>query len=122
MTHATREPGQPSNPDELDKLFSAYFRHQLPKQWPEFRPHFIASPIGHQANTKSGRSRATLAVAVAVLFGTGLYLSSGSHPLPQMDNAQTTETGLLEKANAKGPDLLNRPAESRESGKAIRSK
>jgi hypothetical protein len=107
MTHGTPPPGQPAPPDELDRLFTAYFRHQMPSPWPAFAPTPSAGPSRKPVG--AGRSRATLAVSAAALLGFGLYLSSGPRQLPSGAGAQPSGPGLLKEATAKGPDLSKRP-------------
>ncbi|HET6574244.1 MAG TPA: hypothetical protein VFG68_11610 [Fimbriiglobus sp.] len=119
MTHGTPLPGQPAGPDELDRLFSAYFKHQLPKHWPAFDPGPSAEPVGPRAAGGLGRSRATLAVSVAVLLGVGLYLSSGPRPLPTANESQPGGPGLLQGATAKGD--LSRLHITPDTGKETRS-
>ena len=109
MTHGTPPPGQPAESDEIDRLFSAYFRHQLPKSWPAFAPTPSAGPARTAA--QAGRSRATLAVSVAALLGFGLYLSAGPRQSPSRDESPSGTPGLLKDASAKGPDLSKRPSE-----------
>jgi hypothetical protein len=108
MTHGKPPPGQSVEPDEMDRLFSAFFRQQLPKHWPAFDPGPLAEPVGPRASGNTGRSRATLAVSVAVLLGFGLFLSSGPRPLPSANESQPGGPGLLKDASAKGPDLSKR--------------
>jgi hypothetical protein len=120
MTHGTPLPGQPAESDEIDRLFSAYFQHQIPKHWPAFDPGPSAEPVGPRASGNSGRSRATLAVSVAALLGFGLYLSSGPRPLPT-GNQSPNGPGLLKDATAKGPDLPKRLHDTPETDKGTRS-
>jgi hypothetical protein len=120
MTHGTPLPGQPVEPDEIDRLFSAYFQHQIPKHWPAFDPGPSAQPVGPRASGNSGRSRATLAVSVAALLGLGLYLSSGPLPSPS-GNVSPSGPALLPNATAKGPDLSKRLHDTPEAEKGTRS-
>lgn len=103
MTHGTPPPGQPAESDEIDRLFAAYFQHQMPKPWPAFRPVPSAGPA--RTAGAAGRSRATLAASAAALLGLGLVLSSGPRPFPSANDPRPGDTGLLKNANAKGPDL-----------------
>jgi hypothetical protein len=114
MTHGTPPSGQPAPPDELDRLFGAYFRHQMPRSWPAFAPTPSAGPSRNPVG--AGRSRATLAVSAAALLCFGLYLSSGPRQLPSGAEAQPSGPGLLKDATAKGPDLSQRPNAIPESG------
>jgi hypothetical protein len=108
MTHGTPPPGLPAEPDELDRLFTAYFHHQLPMPWPAFEPGPSAELAGPRTSGAAGRSRATLAVSAAALLGFGLYLSSGPRPLQSGNEPQPRGPGLLKDATAKGPDLSRR--------------
>jgi hypothetical protein len=118
MTHGTLPPGQPAEPDDLDRLFAAYFRQQLPKPWPKFQPVPMA---GLRPPAERSHSRATLAVAVAALFGFGLYLSSGSLQPPAGNGPPPTAPGLLKDATAKGPDLSKPMSDPPEPGKGTRT-
>jgi hypothetical protein len=121
MTHGTPPPGQPAEPDELDRLFTAYFHHQLPRSWPAFTPRPTAELAGPRGSGAPGRSRATLAVSVAVLLGSGLLLTSGPRQLPSATEPQPSGPGLLKNANAKGPDLSKRLNAVPETNKGTRS-
>jgi hypothetical protein len=108
MNHGSPPPGQPAEPDELDRLFSAYFKQQLPKHWPAFQPAPAAEPTGLRTGGQTGRSRATLAVSVAALLGFGLYLSSGPRQPPSANDGAPGGPGLLHDAKANGSDLSKR--------------
>lgn len=120
MTHGTPLPGRPAEPDEIDRLFSAYFRQQLPKHWPAFDPQPPTEPAVRRS-AAGVRSRATLAVSVAALLGLGLYLSSGPRPLPSESESNPVGSGLLKGATAKGPDLSKRLHGAPETGKGTHS-
>jgi hypothetical protein len=107
MNHGTTPPGQPPEPDQLDRLLSAYFKQQLPRHWPAFQPPPAAEPTGLRAAAGPGRSRATLAVSVAALLGLGLCLSSGSGQFPAPIST-TPDGGLLKSAEASGSNLSKR--------------
>jgi hypothetical protein len=120
MTHGTPQPGRPAEPDEIDRLFSAYFQLQVPRHWPAFEPGPSAEPAWRRS-AAAGRSRATLAVSVAALLGLGLYLSSGPRPLPTGNESHPVGSGLLKDATAKGPNLPKRLIEAPESEKGPRT-
>ncbi len=88
-------------PDELDRLLSSYFQAQMRTPWPTAPEVSLSepaslvaaratrlptgmpqsSPVTPGVLTDSGRrARATLAVSIAMLFGTCWYLSSGIEP------------------------------------------
>ncbi len=106
MNHEALPPGLPPQPDELDRLLSAYFKHQLPTPWPAFRADPSAEPSGLVARGSAGRSRATLAVSAAVLLGLGLVLSSGSWPAPSAGTPAPQAGRLLPDSKASGQDLM----------------
>jgi hypothetical protein len=121
MTHGTPPPGQPGQPDELDRLFTTYFRHQLPQPWPAFEPGPSVELAGPRTSGAAGRSRATLAVSAAALLGFGLYLSSGPRQLPSGTETRPSGSGLLKDATAKGPDLSKRLNTIPESSQGTRA-
>lgn len=118
MIHGTQPPDQPADPDEIDRLLSAYFQHQLPNPWPAFAPVPSAGPA--RTGGAAGRSRATLAVSAAALLGFGLALSSGPLQQPSGHEPQPAGPGLLKNASAKGPDLSKQPNAVPETDKGTR--
>jgi hypothetical protein len=95
---------EPQSPDDLDRLFGAYFKAQLPNRWPD--APVPAEPVPHATADPSGRSRLTLAVSVAALLGFGLYLSTGSRPTMGPNAAGPRDT-LLPASTADGGKLFN---------------
>lgn len=116
MTHGAPTMGQP---DEIDRLFAAYFQHQMPEPWPAFAP--IPTAVPARTAVEAGRSRATLAVSVAALLGAGLLLSSGPRPHTPVNGPQAGSTGLLKSASAKGPDLSKPLNDRPETNKGMRT-
>jgi len=117
MTHGSPTPGRTDEPDEIDRLFAAYFHQQLPKSWPVFVP--VPSADLPQSVVGSGRSRATLAVSVAALLGFGLYMSSSPRQVSTISESQPSGPGLLKNASARGPDLMNRNNNNPEAVKQL---
>ena len=92
----------PSHPDELDRLFSAYFKAQVPANWP-LAPSAKAEASSHVATVQHAdqRGRVTLAASVACLLGLGLALSYGpTHPGPANPSGE-----LLKSGSADGKEL-----------------
>ena len=99
----------PQSPDELDRLFGAYLKAQLPKRWPDAPVPTELANLRHAE--PSSRSRLTLAASAAVLLGLGLYLSAGPRrvagpnpPGPKGDllPASTADGGKVFKAAPTG--------------------
>jgi len=90
-----------TSPDHLDHHLSAYFRAQVPTQWPD-------APVPVQArtattNSPAWKTRMTLAASVAGLLGLGWVLSSGNmSPSPKPGESEH----LLEKSSASGEKLI----------------
>jgi hypothetical protein len=106
MNHGTPQPGQSAGPDDLDRLFTAYFRQEMPRHWPAFQPPPAAEPAGLRTTAGAGRSRATLAVSIAALLGFGLYFSSGGRSIPPNPAARPGEPSLLSGATAEQPKWM----------------
>ena len=93
-------PHSPQPPDELDRKFSAFFKAQLPQQWPQ-------APVGqaevslHRTAPQFDKGRATLAASIACLLGLGLALSYG----PTFPGRATPNGGLLQNSDADGKNL-----------------
>lgn len=104
MNHDALPPTPPREPDEMDRLFAAYFQRQLPEPWPEFRPTPTISV--RTSRSTSGRSRLTLAASVAALLGLGLAVSSGPQSVPASPPVAKQGAGLLPNATANGGELL----------------
>lgn len=98
-------PPLPAEPDDLDRLFSAYFKKELPSQWPAC-PVARSQPSGLVRSGSTSRSRLTLAASVAALLGLGLYASSGSRP--QFSDPSPTGPGMFKDSKASDPNLKNR--------------
>jgi hypothetical protein len=85
----------PPTPDDLDRVFSRYFKAQMPSKWP-------AAPIPvHTAATVpatrggSWRTRLTLAASVAALLviGFGVSYGPGSTPNQPKGNGEYLQSG-----------------------------
>ena len=78
----------PTPPDDLDRLLSAYFTNELPHPWPacpSVSETASAKAVPSSHMTVAGpdaqsRSRLVLAASVAALMGLGLLASSGVQP------------------------------------------
>lgn len=93
--------------DDLDRMLSAYFKQQMPEQWPACRATSMAEPSSLRPATPAGqpaRSSLTLAASVAALLGLGLYLSSD----PRQPNADPIKPNNLDKGTAKPNGLLEK--------------
>ncbi len=91
------------SPDELDRHLSAYFRAQVPTQWPT-----APLPVQARATPKlssAWKTRLTLAASVAGLLGLGWVLSSGNMGGSPKPNESEQ---LLLKSSASGADLLKK--------------
>lgn len=64
-------------PDDLDKVFSQYFKAQLPAKWPE-APIPVHTAPTIPARAGSWRARLTLAASVAALLAIGFGVSYGT--------------------------------------------
>lgn len=76
MSTITKIPSPPN--DDMDRLFGAYFKAELPAKWPTApRPWSEQALIrpSHSATDPSVRSRWALAASVAILLGGCWYLS-----------------------------------------------
>jgi hypothetical protein len=114
MNHDALPPTPPHEPDEMDRLFAAYFAQQLPEPWPEFRPTPTANV--RTARPTSGRSRLTLAASVAALLGLGLLVSSGPRPAPHGQPVAKHGTSLLPQATANGSELQKHMNQTPDAG------
>jgi hypothetical protein len=82
-------PTTPDTPDELDLLFSEFFKAQLKEPWPKApvptaEPSELAAPPSTlapanapAARDASARARFTLAASVALVIGASWFLSNG---------------------------------------------
>ena len=89
-----------SQPDELDRKFSGFFKAQLPQHWPQ-APVGHAEVPQHRAALQFDKGRVTLAASVACLLGLGLALSYG----PTFNGPTTPSDGLLQDSKADGKTL-----------------
>ena len=99
--------------DDLDRMLSAYFKRQMPEQWPACRATSAAEPSTLRPATPVGagsaaRSSLTLAASVAALLGLGLYLSSD----PRQPNAEPVGPNNLQNSTAKPNGLLEKHLKS----------
>lgn len=100
MNHESKSP---ESPDELDRLFAAYFKAQVPQPWPPFRGTPVAAA---EVRSTAAPSRYVLAASAAALLGLGLYLSSGVQQPNRAPDHATQGTGLLKTATANGKGLV----------------
>jgi hypothetical protein len=94
-----------SPPDRLDRLFSDFFKNELPQPWPAPPIATRPSVLSRDRAADGSRSRYTLAASVAMLLGLGVYLSStvpGGQPI-----AGDRPSNLLNKAEAEGKKMLH---------------
>jgi hypothetical protein len=79
MSIHTKNPNRPAN--DPDRLFAAYFKDQLPAEWPACpRPSAeMARPAATASGDPAARSRWALAASVAILIGGCWYLSGQVH-------------------------------------------
>ncbi len=90
----------PDELGEMDRKFSAFFKAQLPQQWPQ-APLAKAEVAQHRLAPRLDRGRVTLAASVACLLGLGLALSYG----PTFQATQSPDGNLLPGSNADGKNL-----------------
>ena len=109
MTHGTPTPGQPTAPDDLDRLFSAFFRHAAAEAVAGVRAD-PRRPARRRTAVEAGRSRATLAASVAALLGFGLYLSSGPQQPPSGNEPPSGGRRVAQECQRERP----RPVEAAE--------
>ena len=91
----------PAQPDELDRHFSAYFKAQVPQQWPQAPVANVEASTRVPAVRESHRGRVTLAASVACLLGLGLALSYG----PSFQSSTGSGGELLKNGNANGKGI-----------------
>jgi hypothetical protein len=100
MSTNTRIPNPPE--DGLDRLISAYFRAEMPANWPAAprpwseKPHVSA---GNHANP-ARRSRWALAASVALLIGGCWYLSG------HLTDGQAKKGTNFDDSTAKPPNVI----------------
>ena len=97
---------KPEAPDELDKLFSDFFKSQLKHPWPNApvpvaaaQPSTAAPRVAARDHTS--RARFTLAASVALALGACWALSSGFQP-GERTNGTPGVPGLLPDSGADG--------------------
>jgi hypothetical protein len=86
--------------DQLDQVYSDYFRREIPAELPPFMPSEPARVV--RSNPRSGY---VLAASVAALAGLGLWLST--YATPAKETAKGSATKLLKDAEADGRKLLD---------------
>ncbi len=87
-------------PDDLDRMLAAYFKAQVPQDWPPApMPKSETSARTWPHDAPSGRF--TLAVSVACLLGLGLALSYA----PNFQAGPDRGEGLLRDSKASGDKL-----------------
>lgn len=113
----------PDTPDELDRLFSEFFKGQLKQPWPKApapltatapaEPSELAAARAAEtprkqpapaARDNTARARFTLAASVALLLGTCWYLSNGFQPgeRPGQPAPVSGKPGMLPESGASG--------------------
>lgn len=110
--------------DDLDRLLSGFFKGQMQKPWPAAPLVGAAEPSalvtvragdvqtsGHRAaviHDSGSRARLTLAASVALLLGTGWFLSSGFQPGERFGTSGSANpgTGMLGDGTAGNPKAL----------------
>ncbi len=86
---------------DADRKFSAFFKAQLPREWPQAPVAKSGGATRAASHRESHNGRLTLAASVACLLGLGLALSYG----PGFNRAAPPAGGLLPDSNANGKDL-----------------
>jgi hypothetical protein len=92
-------------PDDLDRVFSRYFKAQLPAQWPAAPVPVHTAPAVPVARTSgSWRNRLTLAASVAALLAIGFGVSYGPGSGPSQPNGtiDTSKTFAGPRDDGKG--------------------
>lgn len=84
-------PASPT-PDDLDQVFSRYFKAQLPSRWPVAPIPVHAAPAVPAARTGSWRTRLTLGASVAALLAVGFGLSYGPGTVPAQPKGGVVDT------------------------------
>ncbi len=113
----------PTETDELDRLFSDFFKSQLKQPWPKAPVPAAGAPTSEpselvttrtadaprnapaKTRDNTARARFTLAASVALVLGTGWFLADGFEPVGRapVGNASTTNSpGMLSGSEAKG--------------------
>jgi len=83
--------------DELDHQFSAFFKAQLPSQWPTAPARPVNVSVSRNVSTFAP-GRVTLAASLACLLGLGLALSES----PTFQNTSAPGNNLLNNSKADG--------------------
>jgi hypothetical protein len=87
--------------DEIDRLLTAYYRSEMPANWPEPpRPWTEPARIARTSGTSSNRSRWALAASVALLIGGCWYLSG------QITDGRPKKDLRLEEGTANPPKVI----------------
>lgn len=109
MSKNTRIPNRPD--DDLDRLFTAYFRAEMPARWPNApRPWAqTVQPAQAASADPTRRSRWALAASVALLIGSCWYLSghvTNGKSKPGFDLKDGEATPKHVKDLGKGPPKM----------------
>lgn len=72
----------PPTPDDLDRVFSQYFKAQMPARWPAPPIPVHTAPAVPPARGGSWRTRLTLAGSIAALLVLGFAVSYGPANAP----------------------------------------
>lgn len=97
------------HPDDLDRLFRAYFQRQVPDPFPPCPTVPVAEPASKYQSRQARpgvRSRLTLAASVAGLLGLGLTVSSGVRTPQAAKAPDAPDARLLQNSTADGAELL----------------
>lgn len=97
-------PTHTESPEELDRLFSEFFKSQLKHPWPNCPVPASAEPARATPRRDStARARLTLAASVALMLGTCWYMSDGFRSGPRaVPEPNPSGSGLFNDSDAKG--------------------
>ena len=108
-------------PDALDLALSAFFKAEMLHPWPAAPVPMTATPSSLATTRRypGGRARLTLAASVALLLGTGWFLTNGLSTGDRARPARAAGGGfdVLDGATAKTPDAFGpqRKAKAKEA-------
>jgi hypothetical protein len=105
---------KPEAPDELDKLFSDFFKAQLRQPWPNAPVASAAAPASEpkpatlaKGRDGTARARLTLAASVALALGACWTLSNGLQPTERPNGTSPSPApGMLQDGGAKDTGVL----------------
>jgi hypothetical protein len=113
--------------EDLDRLLSDFFKSQMKKPWPAApavtsepsvfvaaRTAEVESPRNQPAGRDTGtRARYTLAASVALLLGTGWFLSNGFQPAERPGPLPGVAPKGIGDATASDPEVLKKLREEK---------